>query len=114
MPDPLDSELFRHIVKEAEVSTQWLFIDVCVFMSNMSNIYSIEFINLQDDERIEEESKSWFELGKGMGVVMVSSEGEEGKEQLEEDKEVEWIYKKGQEMKRKFCKRYVKLVEQSI
>ena len=36
-----------------------------------------------------------------MGLVMVSSEEEEEEQKMEEDKEVEQIYQKGKEMKRK-------------
>ena len=46
---------------------------------------------------MEDENKSWYELGNTMGLVVVSSE----EEQTEEDKEVEHIYQKGKETKRK-------------
>ena len=36
-----------------------------------------------------------------MGLIVVSSEEEEEEEKTEEDKEVEQIYQKGKEMKRK-------------
>ena len=36
-----------------------------------------------------------------MGLIVVSSEEEEEEEKTEEDKEVERIYQKGKEMKRK-------------
>ena len=41
---------------------------------------------------VEDQSKSWYELGNTMGLVVVS---------LEEDKEAEQIYQKGKETKRK-------------
>ena len=48
----------------------------------------------------EDENKSWYELGNTMGLVVVLSEEEE-EQQTEEDKEVEQIYQKGKETKRK-------------
>ena len=50
---------------------------------------------------VEDESKSGYELGNTMGLIVVSSEEEEEEEKTEEDKEVEQIYQKGKEMKRK-------------
>ena len=50
---------------------------------------------------VEDESKSWYELGNTMGLIVVSSEKEEEEEKTGEDKEVEQIYQKGKEMKRK-------------
>ena len=41
---------------------------------------------------VEDKSKSWYELGNTMGLVVVSSE---------EDKKVEQIYQKGKETKSK-------------
>ena len=49
----------------------------------------------------EDENKLWYELGNTMGLVVVSSEEEEEEQQMEEDKEVEHIYQKGKETKRK-------------
>ena len=43
---------------------------------------------------MEDENKSWYELGNTMGLVMVSLEKEEEEQQMEEDKEVEQIYQK--------------------
>ena len=40
-------------------------------------------------------------LGNSMGLVVMSSEEEEEEQKTEEDKEVEWIYEKGKETKRK-------------
>ena len=37
-------------------------------------------INLHGEDRIEEDLKSWFEFGERMGVIIFSSEEEEGKE----------------------------------
>ena len=50
---------------------------------------------------MEDENKSWYELGNTMGLVVVSSEEEEEEQQKEKDKEVAQIYQKGKEMKRK-------------
>ena len=50
---------------------------------------------------MEDESKSWYELGNTMGLIVVSLEKEEEEEKTEEDKEVEQIYQKGKETKRK-------------
>ena len=50
---------------------------------------------------MEDKSKSWYELGNTMGLIVVSSEEEEEEEKTEEDKEVEQIYQKEKEMKRK-------------
>ena len=49
----------------------------------------------------EDENKSWYELGNTMRLIVVSSEEEEEEKQMEEDKEVERIYQKGKETKRK-------------
>ena len=49
----------------------------------------------------EDENKSWYELGNTMGLIVVSSEEEEEEQQTEEDKEVERIYQKRKETKRK-------------
>ena len=38
---------------------------------------------------MEDQSKSWYELGNTMGLVVVSSEEEEEEEKTEKDKEVE-------------------------
>ena len=53
---------------------------------------------------MEDQSKLWYELGNTMGLVVVSSEEEEEEEKMEEDKEVEQIYQKGKETKRKILK----------
>ena len=50
---------------------------------------------------MEDESKSWYELGNIMGLIVVLSEEEEEEEKTEEDKEVERIYQKGKDTKRK-------------
>ena len=50
---------------------------------------------------VKDKSKSWYELGNTMGLIVVLSEEEEEEEKTEEDKEVEQIYQKGKEMKRK-------------
>ena len=50
---------------------------------------------------MEDQSKSWYELGNTMGLVVVSSKEKEEEEKREEDKEVERIYPKGKETKRK-------------
>ena len=49
----------------------------------------------------EDSTKSWYELGNSMGLIVVSLEEEEEEQKTEEDKEVEQIYQKGKEMKRK-------------
>ena len=51
-----------------------------------------------------DDTKSWFEISKvvgGVGVIVVDSLEEEEEEQTEEDQEVERIFKKGQETKKK-------------
>ena len=50
---------------------------------------------------VDDTNKSWYKLGNTMGLIMVSSEEEEEEQQMEEDKEVEHIYQKGKETKRK-------------
>ena len=47
-----------------------------------------------------DQNKSWYELGNTMGLVVVSLEEEE-EQQTEEDKEMDQIYQKGKETKRK-------------
>ena len=49
----------------------------------------------------EDANKSWYKLGNTIGLIVVSLEEEEEEQQTEEDKEVERIYQKGKEMKRK-------------
>ena len=61
------------------------------------------FVNFQAGDA-ETESKSWFELGKAMGVVVVSREDEAAEELTEEDKEVQRLMNKGLETKRKAVK----------
>ena len=50
---------------------------------------------------MEDANKSWYKLGNTIGLIVVSSEEEEEEQQTEEDKEVERIYQKGKETKRK-------------
>ena len=50
---------------------------------------------------VEDSTKSWYELGNSMGLIVVSSEEEEEEQKTEEDKKVERIYQKGKETKRK-------------
>ena len=49
----------------------------------------------------EDSTKLWYELGYSMGLIVMSSEEEEEEQKTEEDKEVERIYQKGKETKRK-------------
>ena len=55
--------------------------------------------------------KSWFEISKEGGVIVINSLEEEEEEWTEEDKEVERIFKKGQETKRKILTGTVLCVE---
>ena len=50
---------------------------------------------------VKDEGKSWDKIGNDMGLIVVLSEEEKEEQQTEEDKEVQKIYKKGKEMKRK-------------
>ena len=57
-------------------------------------------MQVEDVER--EDTKSWYEISKEVGgVIVVNSLEEEEEARMEEDQEVEHIFKKGQEMKRK-------------
>ena len=55
---------------------------------------------MQPNKWIEEESKSWFELGNVMGLEVVHNEEQDVWEgQSQEDKEVEMIIERGKETK---------------
>ena len=50
---------------------------------------------------MEDQSKSWHELGNTMGLIVESSEEEQEEQKMQGDKEVEQIYQKGKETKTK-------------
>ena len=56
----------------------------------------------QAHKKIEEASKSWFELGDFVGLEVIDDgEAEDIEEQEEEDKAVQWIIIQGNETKQK-------------
>ena len=115
MPDP-----FGDVIREVKVSTVVYFLMYHVTLQYCNTveyrthqtstgqcfIHCYDFTHItQPHEKIEEASKSWFELGGFVGLdVIDDEEAEEVEQQEEEDKEVQRIISQGHETKRKLIR----------
>ena len=119
MMDPLgdpDEEKYRSIKKEVKVSKvlkKISYTQLRYLCQTCRTVYSSIYKFLQAEERDEKMRKSWVEVGKDVGLVVVE---DDDVEQEDEDREVEKIIAKGKEAKRKLAtgmyRFNVKLVEQ--
>ena len=100
MPDPLDNNLFGPVVVKADVRNILLWFWI-INIERVDTLDKIHFIYVRGSIWWRIKSKLWYELGNTMGLMVVSLEEEEEEEKMEEDKEVEQIYQKGKETKRK-------------